>query len=78
MGSVYSKTLSEKYDIDVYLLPNFKLTDREKYIAKTVLTTGASGAGKTTLLNSLVNKHFGIKITDNFRYVLINEDTGRS
>ena len=42
------------------------------------MATGASGAGKTTLLNSLINKHFNIKITDNFRYMIINEETGKS
>jgi len=39
------------------------------------LFVGLSGAGKTLLINSIVNFQMGIKITDPYRYVLINEDT---
>jgi len=38
------------------------------------LFVGLSGAGKTLLINAIVNFQMGIKITDPYRYVLINED----
>lgn len=43
-----------------------------------MMVVGQTGSGKTTLLNAMVNYHMGIKFTDNFRYVIILEETGRS
>ncbi|EDR22376.1 hypothetical protein, conserved [Entamoeba dispar SAW760] len=51
---------------------NNTTTDENDAIA--ILVVGETGSGKTTLLNSFVNALYGIKITDDFRYIIINED----
>ncbi|GAB1226167.1 hypothetical protein ENUP19_0277G0003 [Entamoeba nuttalli] len=64
----------EKGKLKIYLYPNepFNLKDESDAIA--ILVVGETGSGKTTLLNSFVNALYGIKITDDFRYIIINED----
>ena len=42
------------------------------------MVVGQTGCGKTTLLNSFLNYILGIKIEDNFRYVIIHETFGTS
>lgn len=42
------------------------------------MVVGQTGSGKTTLLNSLINYHMDIKFEDNFRYVIVAEETSRS
>ncbi|XP_072898041.1 uncharacterized protein [Hemitrygon akajei] len=45
---------------------------------KTIMVLGATGSGKTTLINGMINYILGVEWGDNFRYMLIQEETGRS
>ena len=69
------------------------LHDRDKSIAKyalgapvlgepveerVLMVVGATGAGKTTLINGMINYIFGVEWEDNFRLVLVAENTGQS
>ncbi|XP_062910819.1 uncharacterized protein LOC134349826 isoform X2 [Mobula hypostoma] len=48
------------------------------HIMKTIMVLGATGSGKTTLINGMINYILGVEWGDNFRYMLIQEETGRS
>lgn len=73
-----SKFITEKNGIKIYLYPQMELDPREKAEAKTLIVLGQTGSGKTTLINSLLNYILDVKLDDPFRFVLINENTGRS
>ncbi|XP_072115057.1 uncharacterized protein [Mobula birostris] len=45
---------------------------------KTIMVMGATGSGKTTLINGMINYILGVEWGDNFRYRLIQEETGKS
>ncbi|XP_032903422.1 uncharacterized protein LOC116989977 [Amblyraja radiata] len=45
---------------------------------KTIMLLGATGSGKTTLINGMINYILGVEWGDNFRYQLIQEETGKS
>ncbi|XP_051899563.1 uncharacterized protein LOC127585889 [Pristis pectinata] len=45
---------------------------------KTIMLLGATGSGKTTLINGMINYILGVEWTDDFRYTLIYEETGKS
>ena len=38
------------------------------------MVVGQTGSSKTTLIDSFINYLLGIKLEDNFRYKIINED----
>ncbi|XP_055486238.1 uncharacterized protein LOC129693447 [Leucoraja erinacea] len=48
------------------------------YTMKTIMVLGATGTGKTTLINGMINYILGVEWGDNFRYMLIQEETGKS
>ncbi|EMD42819.1 Hypothetical protein EHI5A_181180, partial [Entamoeba histolytica KU27] len=60
--------------LKIYLYPNEPFNQKDESDAIAILVVGQTGSGKTTLLNSFVNALYGIKITDDFRYIIINED----
>ncbi|EDR23012.1 hypothetical protein, conserved [Entamoeba dispar SAW760] len=64
----------EKGKLKIYLYPNEEFNTIDESDAIAILVVGQTGSGKTTLLNSFVNAICGIKITDDFRYIIINED----
>ncbi|XP_072885920.1 uncharacterized protein [Hemitrygon akajei] len=49
-----------------------------KHKMKTIMVLGATGSGKTTLINAMINYILGVKWEDDFRYKLIDEETGKS
>ncbi|BFU24924.1 hypothetical protein conserved [Entamoeba histolytica] len=64
----------ENGKLKIYLYPNQPFNQKDENDAIGILVVGQTGSGKTTLLNSFVNALYGIKITDDFRYIIINED----
>ncbi|BFU22701.1 Type II/IV secretion system protein/Septin/AIG1 family/50S ribosome-binding GTPase, putative [Entamoeba histolytica] len=64
----------ENGKLKIYLYPNQPFDQKDEIDAIAILVVGETGSGKTTLLNSFVNAIYGIKITDDFRYIIINED----
>ena len=62
----------------LYLYPEIKYSIEDEAEALTIMVVGQTGSGKTTLLNSLINYLMGIKYEDDFRYVIINEFTGKN
>ena len=73
-----SKLVGKNGDLDIYLYPSVNLTNMEMIKAIVFMVVGQTGCGKTTLLNSFLNFVLGIKIEDNFRYVIIHETFGKS
>lgn len=73
-----SKLVGKNGDLDIYLYPRVNLTNMEMIKAIVFMVVGQTGCGKTTLLNSFLNFVLGIKIEDNFRYVIIHETFGKS
>ncbi|EDR21635.1 hypothetical protein, conserved [Entamoeba dispar SAW760] len=59
--------------LKIYLYPNEEFNQVDESDAIAILVVGQTGSGKTTLLNSFINALYGIKITDDFRYIIINE-----
>ncbi|XP_078272193.1 uncharacterized protein LOC144602944 [Rhinoraja longicauda] len=49
-----------------------------KHTMKTIMVLGSTGSGKTTLINGMINYILGVEWGDNFRYKLIQEETGKS
>ncbi|XP_062905774.1 uncharacterized protein LOC134347306 [Mobula hypostoma] len=49
-----------------------------KHTMKTIMLLGATGSGKSTLINGMINYTLGVEWGDNFRFKLIQEETGKS
>ncbi|EDR25043.1 hypothetical protein EDI_207400, partial [Entamoeba dispar SAW760] len=64
---------NEEGKLKIYLYPNEEFNTIDESDAIAILVVGQTGSGKTTLLNSFVNALYGIKVTDDFRYIIINE-----
>ena len=45
---------------------------------KVLMVVGATGAGKTTLINGMINYIFGVEWKDDFRLMLVTENTAKS
>ena len=52
-----------------------KFNDKELSNSKTIIMVGETGSGKTTMINSLTNYLSDVKLNDNYRYLLINEQS---
>ena len=73
-----STLIDKNGDLEIYLYPQIDFNEEEKKKAIIFMVVGQTGCGKTTLLNSFLNYILGIKIEDNFRYVIIHETFGTS
>lgn len=65
--------LYEKNSLKIYKYPSQKLEIKDFIKCKNIIVIGETGSGKTTLINSFINFLMNIQITDDFRYVLIDE-----
>ncbi|XP_018124335.1 uncharacterized protein LOC108719650, partial [Xenopus laevis] len=74
---VYKLVLREKYAQGKYRKLQFGAQNPLKQ-HKIIMLVGATGSGKTTLINALINYILGVKWEDNYRLILIEEDTNRS
>jgi len=72
------KIIEKKGNLNIYLYPSVKLKDKEEINALSLMVVGQTGCGKTTLLNSFINSLLGVKFSDNYRFKIISEKTGRS
>ena len=45
---------------------------------KVLMVVGATGAGKTTLINGMINYIFGVEWKDDFRLMMVTENTAKS
>jgi len=68
------KKINKKSIYEYYLYPNVKFNNEEEKESISILLLGETGTGKSTFLNSLVNFVLKVKYTDNFRYLIINEE----
>ena len=68
-----STLIDDSSNIKLYLYPKIVFNTEEENNSKVILLIGQTGDGKTTFLNALVNIYSGIKIGDNFRYLLVND-----
>ena len=66
-----SKIIDSSSNIKIYLYPKITFSTEEENNSKVILLIGQTGEGKTTFINALVNIYSGIKIEDNFRYLLV-------
>ena len=74
-----SKKLPKKEGYkQLYLYPKIKFSQEDDAASLSMMVVGQTGSGKTTLLNSLINYIMGIKFEDDFRYIIIDEDTGKN
>ncbi|XP_032903597.1 uncharacterized protein LOC116990166 [Amblyraja radiata] len=77
--SIYKLNLQKEVVNDSKQFVKFsfgKYTNAHKM--KTFMVLGATGSGKTTLINGMINYILGVEWGDNFRYKLIQEETGKS
>ena len=65
---------NENKAIKYFKYPKIEFTSEEENKSKVVLLVGKTGVGKSTFVNALVNVYSGIKISDKFRYLLINDE----
>lgn len=68
-----STLIDNSSNIKLYLYPKITFSTEEEKNSKVILLIGQTGEGKTTFLNALVNIYSGIKIEDNFRYLLVQD-----
>ncbi|OCT75306.1 uncharacterized protein LOC108718452 [Xenopus laevis] len=74
---VYKLVLHEEYAQGKYRKLQFG-TENPLKQHKIIMLVGATGSGKTTLINALINYILGVKWEDNYRLILIKENTNRS
>ncbi|XP_041421637.1 uncharacterized protein LOC108718453 isoform X2 [Xenopus laevis] len=74
---VYKLVLHEEYAQGKYRKLQFG-TEKTLKQHKIIMMVGATGSGKTTLINALINYILGVKWEDNYRLILIKENTNRS
>ncbi|XP_072892144.1 uncharacterized protein [Hemitrygon akajei] len=77
--SIYKLNLKENTVHGMKHLVKFSFGKHNtKHKMKTIMVLGATGSGKTTLINGMINYILGVKWEDDFRYKLIDEETGKS
>ncbi|XP_072885981.1 uncharacterized protein [Hemitrygon akajei] len=77
--SIYKLNVKEKiFDHTKHLVKCSFGKPNTKHKMKTIMVLGATGSGKTTLINGMINYILGVKWEDDFRYKLIDEETGKS
>ena len=69
-----SKIIDCSSNIKIYQYPKITFSTEEENNSKVILLIGQTGEGKTTFINALVNIYSGIKIEDNFRYLLVYDN----
>ena len=67
----YLKTINN-FSIFLYKQEE-KFNEKELKNSKTIIMVGETGSGKTTMLNCLTNYLMGVKLSDRFRYFLVDE-----
>ena len=68
-----STLVDDSQNIKLYIYPKITFNTEEEDNSKVILLIGQTGEGKTTFLNAFVNIYSGIKIEDNFRYLLVKD-----
>ena len=69
-----SQIKDDSSNIKLYLYPKINFSSKEEDNSKVILLIGQTGEGKSTFINALVNIYSGIKIDDNFRYLLVYDE----
>ena len=72
------KLPKKKGYLQLYLYPKIEFSVEDDAASISMMLVGQTGSGKTTLLNGLVNYIMGIEYHDDFRYVIIDENTGKN
>ena len=68
------KLIETKRNLNIYLYPSINFTDNEAFEALTFMTIGEKDCGIKTLINGFINFSLAVKIGDNYRFKIINEN----
>ena len=71
---IYNDLIKDTKSIDTTEMRKKSLEITSEPGRKIMMVMGQTGSGKTTLLNSFINALCGIKLQDDFRYIIIDEE----